>query len=311
VPIESTPVHDAEISDPGAWDAGTFQNTYPWIHRLREQTLDEIDGVIGREQFQLPSFEARQLRQELSRGRGFIVLRGLPVDRYSEAEMSQLYWGLGALLGKPLPQNVRGDRLYDVRDEGYSIQRDYGRVGVRFSKTTEALDFHTDSAPALMGNTPDVIGLMALRVARSGGESALVSASTVHNVLRRENPRLLRRLYQPYHFDRSVEWRPGEDRTLFAPVFRWNGSLEVRYFRHYIPKGHALAEAPLGAEDVEALDALEEVANRPDLQVRFAMEPGDIQLVSNVFVLHSRTHYEDWPDPERKRHLKRLWLQLS
>jgi alpha-ketoglutarate-dependent taurine dioxygenase len=315
--IPPTAVHDAEISGPGAWTQADFLDPSAWLHHFREDTLREIDNLLStspsQENLQLPSFDAdcARLRDELARGRGFTVLRGIPVDRYSEEQLSSLYWRLGALFGRQLPQNVRADRLYDVRDEGYDISRDYGRVGVRFSKTTEALQFHTDSAPALMGNTPDVIGLFALQVARSGGHTALVSAHTLHNILRRERPDYLRRLYQPYHFDRSVEWCEGEPRTLVAPVFSYTDSLQVRYFRHYIPKGHELAGIPLTGEDLAPLDYMDTVANRPELQVTFAMRRGDVQLVSNTFVLHSRTNYQDWPEPERKRHLKRLWIQFT
>src|SRR5262249_28851254 len=151
---------------------------------------------------------------------------------------------------------------------------------------------HTDSAPAVMGNTPDVVGLLALRTARSGGDTVLVSAQTLHNIMRDERPDLLERLYAPYHFDRAIEINPGESKTLHAPVFTHRGALAIRYFRYYIPKGHSVAGEPLSAFDLEALDFLEQVANRPEVQVHFAMERGDIQFVSNTFVLHSRTAFE-------------------
>jgi len=276
--------------------------------RARGKTL----STVAAEDFPLPSWVAvaARLREELRSGRGFVILRGLPVDRFPEDEAAMLYWGLGAHLGVPLPQNVRGERLYSVRDEGQNIQRDYGTVGVRFSKTTERLHFHTDSAPALLLNTPDVVGLFALRVAMSGGESKLVSAQTLHNLILRERPDLLERLYRPYHFDRSAEWRPGEPRTLDAPVFTYNGSLAIRYFRFYIPKGHDLAGEPLGPADTEPLDFLESVADREEIQAIFSMEPGDIQLVNNIFILHNRTGFVDYPEPDRRRHLLRLWLNL-
>jgi TfdA family taurine catabolism dioxygenase TauD len=38
------------------------------------------------------------------------------------------------------------------------------------------------------------------------------------------------------------------------------------------------------------------------------LQPGDIQLVHNHTILHDRTAFEDFPEPERKRHLLRLWL---
>jgi len=264
------------------------------------------------EDFPLPSFaeDAARLRHELRRGRGFVMVKGLPIEKYTDREAAMIYWGIGAHLGTTLPQNVKGERLYSVRDEGQSIAKEYGTVGVRFSKTTEPLYFHTDSAPALMGNTPDVVGLLALRVAKTGGESVLVSANSVHNIILRERPDHLARLYRCFHFDRRAELRPGESITLFAPIFTYADSLAVRYFRFYIPKGHEMVGVPLTEADVAALDFLDAVMSREELHVHFSMKPGDMQFVNNTFVLHSRTAYEDHPEPDRRRHLMRLWSKL-
>jgi len=251
----------------------------------------------------------RHLRQELTAGRGFVAIKGLAAHR-SDRELIATYLDIASSLGSLLPQNIKGEQVYSVRNEGYDIARDYGTVGVRFSKTTSGLHFHTDSAPALLGNTPDVVGLLALQVAKSGGASALVSAHAVHKILQAERPDYLARLHQPYHFDRRAELRPGEPPTLLAPVFTNDGSLRVRYFRFYIPKGHEVAGVPLTASDQEPLDYLEEVMNRPELAITFEMERGDIQFVNNTTILHSRTAFEDHPDPTLRRHLVRLWLKL-
>ena len=323
--VPTTALCDSILRGPGAWQAADFSGPGDWTYSLPPMVTLELDQAMAAIRnrggklasltagdFPLPSFaaDAAQLRQELRSGRGFVVITGLPIDLFTDDEATMLYWGLGAHLGVTLPQNVRGERVYSVRDEGYNIARDYGTVGVRFSKTAEGLHFHTDSAPALMGNTPDVVGLLAVRIAKSGGESKLVSAQTLHNILLRERPDLLDRLYRPYHFDRSAEWRPGEPRTLHAPVFTYNGSLAIRHFRFYIPKGHELIGEPLAASDIEPLDFLESIANREELQVTFSMRPGEIQFVNNDFVLHSRTPFVDYPEPERRRHLVRLWLRL-
>jgi hypothetical protein len=316
-------VYDAPFAGPGAW---TRSNGSGWSYFLRPHAIAELDRALTRirelgknlanldaADFPLPFFDndAAALRRELTTGRGFVVIRGLPIDQYTDEEATMLYWGIGSFFGSTLPQNVKRDRVYAVRDEGYKIERDYGTVGVRFSKTMEGLHFHTDSAPSLMGNTPDIVGLLALRVARSGGASKLVSAQTLHNVIQSSRPDHLTRLYQPYHFDRSVELRAGEPQTLHAPIFRYRDALSVRYFRYYIPKGHDLAKTPLRETDVEPLDSLDDAANRDELQVSFDMQRGDMQFVNNTFILHSRTAFEDYPDPERRRHFVRLWLKTD
>jgi TfdA family taurine catabolism dioxygenase TauD len=220
-----------------------------------------------------------------------------------------IYWGLGTHLGRPIPQKVHGGLLYSVRDEGINLERDYGQAGVRTSKTTAGFHYHTDSPSLLAGHTPDVVCLLALQTAKAGGESALMSANTVHNLILDEHPEHLDRLYAPYHMDRRAELPPGEPPTLPVPVFAYDGRLAVRYLRLYITKGHEVAGAPLTPEDTEPLDHMDEVMRRPDLPVTFGMERGDMQFVNNTFILHGRTEFQDAPQPERKRHYVRLWLK--
>ena len=324
--IAPTPVHRDRFTGKAAWIKTDFRSPDDWTYDLSPETIAGLDQAVealranGKElatlssdDFALPCFagEAVALRKELLQGRGFVVIRGLPIDRYSNEEAAMAYWGLGAHLGAPMVQNVHGDRLYAVRDEGYKMGADYGGTGVRFSKTTEDLRFHTDSAPALAGSTPDLVGLLCFETAKSGGETALISAKAVHNVLLDERPDDLAFLYRAFHHDRTSELRPGEAPTLSAPVFRFDKDLTARYMRFYLDKGHETAELPLGPDVVGALDALDEVMSRPELQITFDMQRGDIQLLNNRFVLHSRTSFEDHPEPERRRYYARLWLSLA
>lgn len=267
-------------------------------------------AVLKREDFPLPSFApiAAKIRKRLREGSGFVVLRGLGIDDYSEDEARLLYAGLGTHLGNIIPQNLRGERLYSVRDEGIRVEAEYGKTGVRFSKTNSAFDFHTDSPSRVAGRTPDFIGLLVLHTAKTGGESALVSGYAVHNILLEERPDVLSRLYQPFWVDRRAELPPGEDPVLPVPVFTFDGQLTVRYLRFYITKGHEWKGVPLTNQDLEALDVLDDVMHRPEVAAIVPPERGDLQLVNNTFLLHSRTGYQDHAEPERKRHYLRLWL---
>jgi len=323
--ILCTAPHKGPIAGPGVWKGSDFSSPSDFCYHLSRETVDELDCALRRARgsgksifsltardFPLPSFDVdgEALREELQYGSGFVVVKGLPIDRYSEEEACILYWGLGTHLGRPIPQKVQGGLLYSVRDEGYNLDRDYGRAGVRTSKTTAGFQFHTDSPSMLAGYTPDIVCLLALQKAKSGGESAIVSANTAHNVILEERPEYLDRLYAPYHVDRRAELPPGEPATIPAPVFAYDGRLRVRYLRYYIEKGHEVAGAPLKAADTEPLDYLDDVMRRPELAVTFGMERGDMQFVNNVFVLHSRTEYLDHLEPERKRHYVRLWLEF-
>jgi alpha-ketoglutarate-dependent taurine dioxygenase len=319
-----TPIHDAPFQGRGAWRRADFADPEAWTHRLAPEALAELDRAMRRVQderreistlsmadFPAPVFasSAAALRKEVESGRGFVVIRGLPIERYSDDEAALIYWGIATYLGIPIPQNVKEEHLFSVRDEGYNFQRDYGATGVRISRTASAIDFHTDSSAAYAGYTPDIVSLLALQTAKTGGTTGIVSAQTVHNILREERPDCLQRLYAPYYFDRRAELRPGESPTFLAPVFACGDSLSIRYFRFNVMRGYETARAPFTQTDSDSLDCLESVCRREELAVTFPMERGDMQFVNNRFVLHSRTAFEDHAEPDRRRNFLRLWMR--
>jgi alpha-ketoglutarate-dependent taurine dioxygenase len=306
-------MEDPKILDgPQAWMGRELSGPSDWVVTVNEETKDELKSAAAakREDFPLPSFAAaaEEIRKRLREGIGFVVLRGLGIDECDEDQARVIYACLGNHLGTILPQNLRGDRLYSVRDEGIRVEAEYGRTGVRFSKSNSAFDFHTDSPSRVAGHTPDFIGLLVLRTAKTGGESALVSGYALHNILRKERPDVLRRLYEPFWVDRRAELPPGEEPVLPVPVFTFDERLTVRYLRFYITKGQEFKGVPLSSDDLEALEVFEEVMRRPEVPVMVPLERGDLQLISNTFLLHSRTSYEDFAEPELKRHYLRLWL---
>src|SRR5437764_4429008 len=196
-----TPMHDALFQGRGAWRALDFADPEAWTYRLPPAALAELEramrevrdsrreiSTLTTADFPAPCFaaDAAVLRKDVQSGRGFVVIRGLPIDSYSDEEAAILYWGIATYLGTPIPQNVKEEHLFSVRDEGYNFQRDYGATGVRISRTASAIDFHTDSSAAYAGYTPDIVSLLALQTAKAGGATGIVSAQTVHNILRKE-----------------------------------------------------------------------------------------------------------------------------
>jgi hypothetical protein len=311
------------FSWPRAWTEQDFSGPSDWVVPLADRTRQELKtaiahvrrrggeaSIVSRRDFPLPSFgpAADELRRHLHDGIGFVVLRGLDLDDFTEEEARVAYAGLGSHLGVIVPQNLRGERLYSVRDEGIRPEVEYGRTGVRFSKSNTAFDFHTDSPSRVAGITPDFIGLLVLRTAKSGGDSLLVNGYALHNILRAERPDVLQRLYQPFWVDRRAELPPGEEPVLPFPVFAFDGKLTLRYLRFYITKGQEWKGEVLSDSDLEALEFFDGIMHRPGVAMRIPMERGDMQWISNTFLLHSRTGYEDYPEPERKRHYIRLWL---
>jgi len=234
-------------------------------------------------------------------GAGCAIVRGFPVNSPG------LYMGLASGLGRVVPQTRSGTMIYSVRDEGYQLSRDFGKAGVRTSKTTSAFGFHTDSPSRLAGHTPDLLGLLVLQTAKSGGESVFVDGRAVYRTLAEERPDYLQRLCQPFYVDRRAELPAGEDAFLPVPVFVTEPAFRVRYLRLYIEKGHELAGVRLSVDELAALDYFDEVCGR--LAVSMELLRGDVQFLNNVTHLHGRSSYEDYPEPERKRHYLRIWVE--
>jgi alpha-ketoglutarate-dependent taurine dioxygenase len=320
MPVSSATDWHAAAVDPRSWDAQTVGDAAGWTHRLpdaliaRLRSIDEArgrgDGPIAAlrlnadDKANLGAYLAAAKR-DLERGRGFVVLDRLPVDRMTEREAIALYWMIGQWLGEPIAQNVQGTLLYDVRDSGQNVAE-----GARFSVTSYESSFHTDNS---FGETVvDWVGLLCLKTARSGGISQVVSGPAVVAALRREYPGALEALGRPFHVDRRGGVREGEAPTILRPLIELGepGPL-FRYLRYWIEAGHEKAGEPLSPDRREALDRLDEVLNRPALRAEFALEPGQVYFINNRWVLHNRTAFEDHPEPERRRHLVRLWLEAD
>ncbi len=256
---------------------------------------------IRRADFPLPTLAPvlEGLRDEVVNGRGFVRLRGMPVEDRPIAESATMYWGLGAWFGSARSQNAKGHLLGHVYDLGGNSATD---PHVRSYATSEEQNFHIDRS--------DMVALLCLRRAKSGGLSRLASSMAVHNVMLTRRPDLLERLYQPLPVDRRGEVPEGKAPFYEAPVFNeYGGRLPVLYSRSHIGSAQRFPEARrLTPADIEALDMLNALAADPALQLDMSFMPGDVQILHNHTILHARTAYEDWPEVERKRHLLRLWL---
>jgi alpha-ketoglutarate-dependent taurine dioxygenase len=310
MPTSSTPAR--------AWRAATLDDPARWYYPLSGACLAALGDVAragrGRPITDLRldagaraawADEVRPVLDALERGRGFAILRGPSPEASSDDEARALYWLAGQLLGEPFAQNVQGTLLYDVRDTGQDVAQ-----GARFSVTSYESSFHTDNS--FGDDVLDYVGLLCLRTARAGGVSQVVSGHAVYDCLSRESPDVLAVLSRPFHFDRRGGLRPGEAPTARFPVVQGDGGeLLYRYLRYWVQAGHDRVGAPLTSEQVRALDVLDGVLARPDLRAEFALEPGDMFFINNRWVLHNRTAFEDHPEPERRRHLVRLWLRSA
>jgi hypothetical protein len=306
-PQEGIPT--APIASPAAWRGADMRESREWIVVLTPGEVDELRaaqrhahargtpmGEMTRKDFPLPTLAPRiaMWRDVVHRGRGFVLIRGVPVQEWSPHESETFFWCLGQHLGMPGAQNPQNDLLGHVRDQ---------RTGedVRYYRTNKALAVHTDTA--------DIVGLLCLQSAKAGGLSRIASSVAVFNELLRRRPELVPRLFEPLYFDTKGE---GGTRALpIAPCRYADGVLRTFWQSDYYRSVQKLAHVPRHTPaEIELLDAYDGIANSPEYYLDMALEPGDVQLLSNHTVLHARTAFEDWPEPERRRHLLRLWLSV-
>lgn len=297
-----------------AWRGPDMLKRSDWIYPLNARQIAELDNAlmkvrdkpvteIRRADFPLPTFseDLAGLADEIENGRGFVLMRGLPIDKYSEEDGSRIYWGMGMHLGDPVSQNKFGHLLGHVRDEGYK----YGEKNTRGYYTNAKLLFHCDNA--------DVVGLLCYRQAKSGGLSSITSSMAIYNEFVKRRPELLDQLYEGFYYDLRGEERPGlpEVTPHRLPTFSYfAGKLSCRYVRNAIRLAQAKMNRTLNERELATLDFFDEMSHSPELRLDMDFEPGDIQLLNNHTIVHARTEFEDWPEPERRRHLLRLWLNL-
>ena len=296
---------------PAAWTGAGMRGRDEWVLRLGTPERAELESAlratrrlpleeVRAEDFELPALGPRllALRDELVEGRGFSLLRGLDITDRPIEESARLFWGIGAWLGRPVSQNAQGHVLGHIYDLSY----DPRNPGVRTYQTTERQFYHADSC--------DIVGLLCLQPAKRGGLSSIVSSVTLYNELAHRSPDLAALLSEPVPIDRRGEVPDGEDPWFMNAVFNHHhGLMSGYYVRRYIASSQRLPGAPrLRPEHHEAFDLLDELAEDPDIHLDMEFRPGDIQFLHNHTVFHDRTAFEDWPEPERKRHLLRLWL---
>jgi hypothetical protein len=245
-----------------------------------------------------------EVRRILKQGVRFAVVDKLPLDALSKDEAECIYWLLASMVARPVAQKLDGTMIYDVHDTG---KQALPGSGIRPDKTNIEIRFHIDNA--YNTTPPEIVGLLCLRIAKSGGVSRVLSFHTVHNALLARHPEHLPRLYQPFWFDRQREFFPGEPDTFFAPVFEDGDELRARFSVHQINSGYAMRGQPVDNAGATALAATLDIFEDPEVSIDFEFAPGEIQFVDNRTLGHSRTEFEDHPEPERRRHLVRLWLR--
>ncbi len=287
---------------PSVWTSRDFPDEGQWSFDLSpDDQAVLIDYARGGADPTLQTHfasSAARWNHLLARGPGFVRLRRFPVDTLTDAEIERAYLGLGRVLGEPVGQDRDANVLSHIRDE-----RLPAAPGVRKYRTNLRQDFHSDGS--------DLVGLLCLNSARSGGESKIVSAHAVYNEMLSRSTDLLDVMYQPMPWDRNDEQSIGEPPYFeLPPIIDIDGLPRLFFIAWYIRDSQRHPQAPrLTDEQRAALDLVESIANDPAFHIQMVFEPGDIQFLNNTTVLHSREAYVDEDDPARRRHLLRLWLK--
>lgn len=308
------------VTGPVVWTGADYAGRSDWIFHLTPAHLAEIDAALRSTpttvpelyestaaDFPLPTLQCdlASLDDELERGRGFVLIRGIPVERYAEDELAAIFWGIGAHFGTGLAQSTKGDRLGHVMDLSGP---DSDKRQMRNYELGGDLRMHTD-----LNN--DVVCLLMLRAAKSGGESRIASSMAIHNIILREHPEFLEPLYNGYFFHRLRKERSDTSGVISPhriPVYSdYAGQLSCHFNPSPVDRAVQRAGVKLTALEEGAFRFFIEVSKRPGVYLDMSMQPGDIQLLNNHVILHGRTDYEDWPERDRRRHLLRLWLRCQ
>src|ERR1700722_8743576 len=206
-----------------------------------------------------------EVRRILKQGVRFAVVDRLPVEELSQDEAQCIYWLLSSMVARPVAQKLDGTMIYDVHDTGAQA---LPGSGIRPDKTNIEIRFHVDNA--YNASPPEIVGLLCLRPAKSGGVSRVLSFHTVHNELLARHHNLLPRLYRPFWFDRQREFHPGEVETFSAPFFvDGGGELQGRFSLHQINSGYALRGEPVDEDGAAALAATLDIFEEPEVSIDF------------------------------------------
>ncbi len=316
-PVGGSADHPRRIDRPCAWYSAELEKDRSWIWVMQPEHIEELDAAlrlskenglaeqeVTKDNFPLSGFakELDRLGDELEYGYGVVLMRGFPVDRYSHEDIRRIYWGIGAHIGNAESQNIKGELMQEITDLGF----DYRKSEHRGSMTSALLRPHCDIT--------DIVGLLCVRTAKSGGESTVRSSMTIYNEVLDKHPEYLPALHRGFHYELDGKGPAGapDEVTHRVPVYSWHeGHIACRFNQKAIEAGATKSGSGLDALEQEAIDFIGGAAIRPDIELSMTFEPGDIQWLNNYVILHARSGFTDYEDPAKRRLLYRLWLNYS
>ena len=301
------------LDHPSVWRREDMEGRDDWIRTFSDAELEEIRAALprrfgapgfGRADFPLPVLGPRlaDMVDELENGRGFAMMRGLDRLGLDPAGLRDVYWGLAQHMGRTISQNSTGALIGEVFDRGL----DYADNNVRGHTTNAEIGPHCDTA--------DIVGLLCVHPAEEGGESLVASSGAIYNEILATRPHLVDALAAGFRIDLAGKGPTGaadEVTRARIPIFSWyEGRLSCRFNRKQIEDGQRKLGRSLTDEEQEAVETVERLALDPRFRLDMDFRPGDIQWLNNHAILHGRAGYRDSSDPERRRLLLRLWMNI-
>ena len=300
-----TPIHDRLIRHESAWTnasvggrdglelrlpAGFQRGVEALLQEIRSKPLDAIQPADVKDDAVLETMA--RIRRIVLEGKGAAIVSGLDISGWSTEDLERIYLALGTHIGRPAYQSPARDLVGHVRKAPSSTPRGY--------LTDLELKPHSDSH--------EILSLMTVRKAESGGVSGLVSSLAMHDRIFEARPELLAPLYEGFYYG-AHESRPIAEPVTGTkvPVYCCvDGKVSCMINGFFMMTGARRLGLELPPELKEAMAYFYALSEDPELIVRFMMEPGEMMFWSNYTNLHSRTAYQD--TPENTRLLLRLWL---
>ena len=291
------------------WDKTLTNKKQKFVADLNPGTVaelikrrNELDNLNENDLLLLKN-EILEFKKKILDGFGLFIINGACLKDFSLKEKISIYTLIAEILGELIIQNIKQEKIVEIKDVGKSMQS-----GGRYHETKEGGSHHTDSPQ--WEDVPDYLGLFCVHNAKKGGTNLFLSAYTIHNRILKGRKDLLNILYEKFHFDKRGEFKEGESSTVFEPIFKFkDGKLYFRYLRNYIDAGHDIQNQPLSESQKEALTYLDNSTLEEDMIVSYDLKPDDMVFSDNHWIVHGRTAFEDYDDPNLKRLMLRTWIK--
>jgi len=291
------------------WDKTLANKKQKFVADLSPGTVDELikrrnelDNLNENDLLLLKN-EILEFKKKILDGFGLFIINGACLKDFSLKEKISIYTLIAEILGELIIQNIKQEKIVEIKDVGKSMQ-----TGGRYHETKEGGSHHTDSPQ--WEDVPDYLGLFCVHNAKKGGTNLFLSAYTIHNRILKGRKDLLNILYEKFYFDKRGEFKEGESSTVFEPIFKFkDGKLYFRYLRNYIDAGHDIQNQPLSESQKEALTYLDNSMLEEDMIMSYDLKPDDMVFSDNHWIVHGRTAFEDYDDPNLKRLMLRTWIK--